>query len=198
MRVQMDEKVVIYVRVSTKSQNYQNQLTVLNELVEKRDWELVDVYIDNGISGSKGRDKRVEFDRMCNDMIKGKFDRILVWDISRLGRSLKDLVQFLNEVNSVNCDLLIYQQSLDTKNISGRMLFNMIGVFSEFEREMISERVKLGLERVKEKGVKLGRKKKNFGEIKSKIMKLKNDGFNITNISKELKINRNLIYKLIK
>ena len=69
MRVQMDEKVVIYVRVSTKSQNYQNQLTVLNELVEKRDWELVDVYIDNGISGSKGRDKRVEFDRMCNDMI---------------------------------------------------------------------------------------------------------------------------------
>lgn len=198
MRVQMDEKVVIYVRVSTKSQNYQNQLTVLNELVEKRDWELVDVYIDNGISGSKGRDKRVEFDRMCNDMIKGKFDRILVWDISRLGRSLKDLVQFLNEVNSVNCDLLIYQQSLDTKNISGRMLFNMIGVFSEFEREMISERVKLGLERVKEKGVKLGRKKKNFDEIKSKIMKLKNDGFNITNISKELKINRNLIYKLIK
>jgi len=194
----MGERVVIYVRVSTKSQNYQNQLTVLNELVEKRDWELMDVYIDNGISGSKGRDKRVEFDRMCKDMIKGKFDRILVWDISRLGRSLKDLVEFLNEVNSVNCDLLIYQQSLDTKNISGRMLFNMIGVFSEFEREMISERVKLGLERVKEKGVKLGRKKKNFDEIKSKIMKLKNDGFNITNISKELKINRNLIYKLIK
>ena len=194
----MGERVVIYVRVSTKSQSCQNQLTVLNELVEKRDWELMDVYIDNGISGSKGRDKRVEFDRMCKDMIKGKFDRILVWDISRLGRSLKDLVEFLNEVNSVNCDLLIYQQSLDTKNISGRMLFNMIGVFSEFEREMISERVKLGLERVKEKGVKLGRKKKNFDEIKSKIMKLKNDGFNITNISKELKINRNLIYKLIK
>lgn len=199
MRVQkMSERVVIYVRVSTKNQNYENQLIVLNELVEKRDWDLKDVYIDNGISGGKGRDKRVEFDRMCKDMVKGKFDRILVWDISRLGRSLKDLVEFLNEVNSVNCDLLIYQQSLDTNSVSGRMLFNMIGVFSEFEREMISERVKLGLERVKEKGVKLGRKKKNFEEIKSKIIKLKNDGLNITNISKELQIHRNLIYKLIK
>jgi len=194
----MGERVVIYVRVSTKNQNYENQLIVLNELVEKRDWDLKDVYIDNGISGGKGRDKRVEFDRMCKDMVKGKFDRILVWDISRLGRSLKDLVEFLNEVNSVNCDLLIYQQSLDTNSVSGRMLFNMIGVFSEFEREMISERVKLGLERVKEKGVKLGRKKKNFEEIKSKIIKLKNDGLNITNISKELQIHRNLIYKLIK
>jgi DNA invertase Pin-like site-specific DNA recombinase len=192
------ERVVIYVRVSTKTQNYENQLKVLNELVELREWDLKDVYIDFGISGGKGRRERLEFDRMCKDMVKGKFDRILVWDISRLGRSLRDLVEFLSELNSVNCDLLIYNQSIDTKNVSGRMLFNMIGVFSEFEREMISERVKLGLERVKSEGIKLGRKRKDFTEIKNQIFKLKGEGLNISNISKQLNIHRNLIYRLIK
>ena len=85
-------------------------------------------------------------------MIRRKFNKILVWDVSRLGRSLQHLVEFLNEVNSVGCDLYIHQSGLDTSTPSGKMMFQMIGVFSEFEREMISERVKLGLDKVKSQG----------------------------------------------
>ena len=90
-------------------------------------------------------------------MVRRKFNRILVWDISRLSRSRQHLVEFLNEVNSIGCNLYIHQSGLDTSIPNGKMMFQMIGVFSEFEREMISERVKLVLERVKSKGKRLGR-----------------------------------------
>ena len=144
----MIEKVAIYGRVSTLGQTSENQTLILNEIINRNGWDLIDTYIDDGISGSKGRDKRPEFDRMCKDMIRRKFNRILVWDISRLGRSLQHLVEFLNDVQSVDCNLYIHQSGLDTSTPSGRMMFQMVGVFSEFERSMISERVKLGLQRV--------------------------------------------------
>ena len=151
-------RVVIYGRVSTNDQTTDNQIYKLKEIIENRNWNLVDTYTDEGISGSKGRDKRPEFNRLCEDMVKGKFDKILVWDVSRLGRSLQDLVMFLNDLNSVDVGLYIHQSGLDTSTPSGRMMFQMVGVFSEFERSMISERVKSGLERVKKQGKKLGRK----------------------------------------
>ena len=84
-------------------------------------------------------------------MVRRQFGKILVWDVSRLGRSLQHLVEFLNDLHAVDCDLYIHQSGLDTSTPSGRMMFQMVGVFSEFERGMISERVKLGLERVKSK-----------------------------------------------
>jgi len=154
------ENVVIYSRVSTKDQNCANQMQFLQKIVDQNGWNLVDSYVDVGISGSKGRESRKEFDRLNKDMVRRKFNRILVWDISRLGRSLQHLVEFLNELNSIGCNLYIHQSGLDTSTPNGKMMFQMIGVFSEFEREMISERVKLGLERVKSKGKKLGRPKK--------------------------------------
>ena len=155
----MIEKVAIYGRVSTLGQTSENQTLILNEIINRNGWDLIDTYIDDGISGSKGRDKRPEFDRMCKDMIRRKFSRILVWDISRLGRSLQHLVEFLNDVQSVDCNLYIHQSGLDTSTPSGRMMFQMVGVFSEFERSMISERVKLGLQRVVTNGGTLGRRK---------------------------------------
>lgn len=149
-------RVAIYSRVSTMDQNTNNQTNLLREISDRNHWDLIDVYVDEGISGSKGRDKRPEFDRLCKDMVRRKFDVVMVWDVSRLGRSLQHLVEFLNDVQSVGCDLYIHQQGLDTSTPSGRMMFQMVGVFSEFERSMISERVRLGLKRVRESGKKLG------------------------------------------
>ena len=151
------EKVVIYARVSTNDQTTENQILKLRTIVKKNDWELTEIYVDEGISGAKGRDKRPEFDRVCKDMVRRKFDRILVWDVSRLGRSLQHLVEFLNEALTTRTDLYIHQSDLDTSTPSGRMMFQIIGVFSEFERTVISSRVKAGLSRVKNKGKKLGR-----------------------------------------
>ena len=123
------DRVATYCRVSTDEQTVQNQVITLNQVIEKNGWELVDTYVDEGISGAKGRDKRQEFNRLCKDMVRRKFNRILVWDVSRLGRSLQHLVEFLNDVQSVGCNLYIHQQGLDTSTTSGRMMFQL---FVEF------------------------------------------------------------------
>lgn len=192
------EKVVIYSRVSTKDQNCENQIRLLKEIVERNNWNLVDLYVDVGISGSKGRESRKEFDRLNKDMIRRKFNRILVWDISRLGRSLQHLVEFLNEVNSIGCNLYIHQSGLDTSTPNGKMMFQMIGVFSEFEREMISERVKLGLERVKSKGKKLGRPQLINSSMIDEMKNLKNIGWSYGKISKQFGISKMTVSRTLK
>ena len=103
------ENVVIYARVSTTDQTTENQILKLRSIVEKNDWELTEIYVDEDISGAKGRDKRPEFDRLCKDMVRRKFDRILVQDVSRLGRSLQHLVEFLNGTLTTQTDLYIHQ-----------------------------------------------------------------------------------------
>lgn len=172
----MNERVVIYGRVSTSEQTTDNQIFKLKEMVEINGWELVEIYVDEGISGTKGRDKRPEFDRLCKDMVRRRFNRILVWDVSRLSRSLQHLVDFLNDVSSLGINLYIHQSGLDTSTPSGRMMFQMVGVFSEFERSMISERVKLGLQRVVKQGKILGRPKTVTSDLKDKVCILLNEG----------------------
>ncbi len=122
-------------------------------------WHIYKVYEDAGISGSNGRDKRPEFDLMQKDAVRRKFNIVLAWSVDRLGRSVQDLIAFLNELHGVGCDLYLHQQGIDTTTPAGKAMFQMLGVFAEFERAMIQERVKAGLARAKAKGVKLGRSK---------------------------------------
>lgn len=191
------ERVAIYGRVSTSEQTSENQILLLREIVDRNGWNLIDTYIDDGISGSKGRDKRPQFDRLCKDMVRRKFDRILVWDVSRLGRSLQHLVEFLNDVQSVNCDLYIHQSGLDTSTPSGRMMFQMVGVFSEFERSMISERVKLGLNRVRSTGTKLGQPSKINDRLVGDIWSLKDQGLSLDRITQQVPVSRSTVYKVL-
>lgn len=115
-------------------------------------------------------------DPNSKDMVRRKFNRILVWDVSRLSRSLQHLVEFLNDVNSLGINLYIHQSGLDTSTPSGRLMFQMVGVFSEFERSMISERVKLGLQRVMKQGKTLGRPNTITGEVKERVCVLLDEG----------------------
>ena len=149
------------------------------------------------MSGAKGRDKRQEFDRLCKDMVRRKFNRILVWDVSRLGRSLQHLVEFLNDVQSVGCNLYIHQQGLDTSTASGRMMFQMVGVFAEFERSMISERVKLGLNRVRANGKKLGQPTKIDDELVSNIWNLEKKGLSLNKITQQVTVSRSTVYRVL-
>lgn len=135
------ERTVIYARVSTHDQTTENQIHKLKKVAERNDWAITETYIDEGISGAKGREGRPQFARMSRDMVRRKIDRVLVWDVSRLGRSLQHLVEFLNDAQATGTDLYIHQSGLDTSTPSGRMMFQMVGVFAEFERSMISERV---------------------------------------------------------
>ena len=188
-------KVGLYLRVSKEEQTTENQELVLREICEINGWQIHDTYVDHGISGSKGRDKRPEFDRLIKDMVRRKFHKVVVWDVSRLGRSLTHLVEFLNEVHSVGCDLYIHQSGLDTSTPTGKMMFQMIGIFSEFEKSMISQRVKTGLQRVKRSGKKLGRPS-TIPEVVERVKELLNLGWSYTPISKELGVSRMTISRI--
>lgn len=130
-------------------------------------------------------------------MVRRKFNKILVWDVSRLGRSLQHLVEFLNDAQSVNCHLYIHQSGLDTSTPSGRMMFQMVGVFSEFERSMISERVKLGLQRVKLDGKSLGHPKKINDVVKKEIINLVNNGWSLSKVANHLNLSRMSIHRIL-
>ena len=187
------KKCVIYSRVSTENQEVENQIKLLKEICRSKNYQLVDV-ISDVMSGAKGRQDRKGFDRLIKGSIRKEWDSILVWSVDRLGRSLKDLVSFLDEINSVNCDLYIHQSGIDTSTPSGKMMFQMIGVFAEFERSMISERVKLGLQRTDKK---LGRPTNmNTGMIES-IKFMRDKGIGIKKIATDLQVGVGTVYKVL-
>ena len=153
----MTRRVAVYLRVSTKEQSTQNQRLELERWTAARGYVVTGIYEDAGISGSKGRDKRPRFDAMLKDAARRKFDVVAAWAVDRLGRSLQHLVETLGDLNACGCDLYLHQQALDTTTPSGRALFQMSGVFSEYERAMIVERVNAGLARARSQGKVLGR-----------------------------------------
>jgi len=145
--------VAIYARVSTadKNQTVENQLRDLLGVAERQGWEVVATFTDEGISGVKGRDRRPGYDALLKGVARKDFEQIMAWSVDRLGRSLPDLVAFLNDIQSKSVDLYLHQQGLDTSTPSGRMMFQMLGVFAEFERSMIRERILAGLRRTTKK-----------------------------------------------
>src|SRR5215472_4550830 len=140
-------RAALYLRTSTLDQTTDNQERELRAVAERLGHEVVEVYADNGISGAKGRDKRPAFDRLCRDATRRRFDIIMAWSVDRLGRSLQDLVAFLSEIHASRTELYLHQQGLDTSTPSGRAMFQMMGVFAEFERAMIAERVRSAMAR---------------------------------------------------
>ena len=153
----MGNRAAIYLRVSTDEQTTENQERALREVAARSGHEIVVVYRDEGISGSKGRDKRPGFDAMHKDASRRKFDIVMAWSVDRLGRSLQDLIGFLSELHSLGIDLALHQQGIDTTTPAGKAMFQMLGVFAEFEHSIIQERVRAGLQRAKREGKRLGR-----------------------------------------
>ena len=145
------KKVAVYARVSTDSQTVDNQIQELQEVAQRQNWVVVAVFTDEGISGSQGRDKRPGFDALLKGVARRDFEMIAAWSVDRLGRSLPHLVGFLGDIQAKGVDLYLHQQGLDTSTPSGRAMFGMLGVFSEFERAMIRERILSGLRRTSKK-----------------------------------------------
>ena len=193
----MTNRCAIYSRCSTSDQTVENQIRELKEIAERKGLIVVSQFSDEAISGSKGRDQRPGFDNLIKGAVKKDFDTILVWSVDRLGRSLQDLVSFLNEIHSVDCDLYIHQSGVDTSTPSGKMMFQMCGVFAEFERGMISERVKAGQDRAKSQGKHIGRPSNlNDGLIHS-IKYMREQGVGIRKISSDLKVGVSTVYKVM-
>lgn len=152
------KRVAFYVRVSTADgQTTENQTRVLHEVAARSGWNVTAIFSDDGVSGAKGRDRRPGLDALLKAVIRCEVDLVAAWSVDRLGRSLPDLINLLGELQGRGVDLFLHQQALDTSTPGGRMMFQMLGVFAEFERSLIRSRVMAGLERTKAKGTRLGR-----------------------------------------
>jgi DNA invertase Pin-like site-specific DNA recombinase len=150
-------RAALYLRVSTDDQNTQSQEDALREVAAKAGHVIVEVYRDHGFSGAKGRDKRPAFDKLHHDAVRHRFDLVMAWSVDRLGRSLQDLIGFLNHLHSLKIELFLHQQGLDTTTPAGKAMFQMLGVFAEFERSMIQARVRAGMRAAKIAGTKSGK-----------------------------------------
>jgi len=179
------KRVALYLRVSTDGQTTENQRRELEEVAQLRGWTVVETYADEGISGAKGRDKRPAFDSLLKDATRRKFDVVAAWSVDRLGRSMKDLVDFMLELQGAGVDLFLHKQALDTSTPAGRAMFQMCGVFAEFERSLIQERVRSGLATAKAKGVRLGRPKAS-AEKEAEIAKRLAEGMGQQAVAKAL------------
>jgi DNA invertase Pin-like site-specific DNA recombinase len=153
------KRVAIYlIRVSTSKQDTDNQRRELEAVAARSNWHVVKIYEDAGISGAKGRDKRPGLDAMLKAVNAKEFDMVATWSVDRLGRSLTDLLGILQGLHDKDVDLFLHRQGLDTSTTAGKAMFQMLGVFAEFERGIIRERVNAGLALAKAKGKKLGRR----------------------------------------
>lgn len=146
----------IYVRVSTEEQakhgfSIRAQIEKLKQYCEAMDWKVIDVYVDDGISGKNIID-RPEVNRMLKDIEAKKINTVLVYKVDRLTRSLKDLINLVELFNQNDCDFCSLQESIDTKTATGRMFLKIIGIFAEFERENIAERTRFGMEKKAKEG----------------------------------------------
>ena len=159
-------------------------------------WEVVEEYIDEAVSGAKGRDKRPRFDALCKAAVRREFDVILAWSVDRLGRSLQHLVGFLDEIQAKGVDLYLHQQGIDTTTPAGKPMYQMCGVFAEFERAMIQERVRAGIARARVAGKRLGRPSIAPG-VTRQIRLLSKQGISQRRIAKQVRVGLGTVNRVL-
>jgi DNA invertase Pin-like site-specific DNA recombinase len=174
----------VYIRVSSENQRTDSQQRELKRYCQQRRWTKTAFYEDR-ISGAKT--SRPELDRLMQDLRAGKIERLVVYKLDRLGRSLTHLALILDEMNRLKVPLIASSQGIDTStdNPTGKLQLGVLMAVAEFERGIIRERVKSGLAAAKARGVRLGRPatlQKRAGEV----MALKKRGLGIRAISREL------------
>lgn len=193
----MGKRVAVYCRVSTDGQTVQNQTRELHAVADRLGWEVVETITDEGISGTKGRDRRPGLDRLLKGVTRREFDIVAAWSVDRLGRSLQHLVELLGEINARGVDLYLHVQGIDTSTPAGRAMFQMLGVFAEFERSMITERIKAGLSRARAQGKQCGRPR--VGPAKEKVIRdLLATGKGVVKVSREVGVGVGTVYKIKK
>ena len=188
----MIRRAAIYARVSTSDQNTENQLLRLRDVAARAGWDIVQTYTETA-SGAKR--SRPALDAMMADAARRRFDVVMAWDVSRLGRSLRDLVDIFETLRALKVDLYLEQQALDTSTPAGRALLQMSGVFAEFERAMIVERTKAGLAHAKSRGVHCGRPPASDGLL-SAIRALREQRVGMDRIAKELRCGKGLVQRV--
>jgi DNA invertase Pin-like site-specific DNA recombinase len=195
-------RVAIYLRVSTSEQTVENQRLELNAVAQRHGWAVAGTFEDAGVSGAKGRDKRSGLDALLKAVARREVDIVAAWSVDRLGRSLQDLVGLLGELHAKRVDLYLHQQGIDTTTPASKALFQMLGVFAEFERAIIIERVRSGLARAVEKGTKSGKaigRPRVSAAIERKIRQVKadNPGLGLIKIAKSVGVGVGTVQRVL-
>ncbi|MDP6730640.1 MAG: recombinase family protein [SAR324 cluster bacterium] len=194
----MVRKVALYCRVSTstKDQTTENQIRELKSYCDRMDYEIVKIYEDE-VSGAKSRESRPAYSDLIKDAFLKRFDLIIGWDVSRFGRSMKEFVHFLSDMDEKGIGVIAVKNGLETFSSSGRMMMKLIGVLEEWNREMLVERTKSGLARTVANGTKLGRKSVLTPSIKRNILDAKENGLSIRKIADDVGINRGAVQRFL-
>lgn len=187
------KRAVLYLRVSTDEQNCDMQERDLLRLADQRGLEIVKTYRDEGWSGAKA--SRPAFDEMLRDAKRGRFDVLLCWKLDRLGRSLSNLLRLLEDLRVWNVGLISHSESLDLDSPSGRLMFQLVSAFSEYEREIIRSRVKSGMAAAKKRGVHIGRKPVNVDT--AEVKRLRESGLSVAAIAQQLGIGKGTAFRAI-
>lgn len=196
MNSELKKKVGVYVRVSTKGQHTSNQLTELNELCERFNYEIVDVY-DETVSGTKNNEDRSEFNRLIKDVKRKRFDMVLCWSLDRLGRKTSELLKFLTILEDYDVGLYCWKQGINTSDAMGRMFFQFVSVMSEYESSIRKERQIVGIERLRSQGKKYGGHNFISDEIKGKVLQLKEQGLSYRKIKEQVDISLSSISNIV-
>ena len=194
----MTTKVAIYTRVSTLDQTIDNQLIELRDHCSRMGWEVVKEYADEGLSGTLSRDKRPALNSLIKDAYRKRFDSVVCWDISRIGRSMKELVLFLSDMKDRGIGICSVRQGFDTSTSMGEMMFQFVGILSSWEREMIRERTLAGLDRAKREGKTLGRRKVTNDNMTAKILELRNEKKSIRDIASDVGVSIGTVSNVLK
>jgi len=189
----MSLKVALYGRVSTDRQDPEVQLSALRLHASNRGWEIVKEYIDKGFSGAK--EKRPALDQLIKEAWVGKFQSVLVWRFDRFARSVKHLISALETFRKLGIDFISLQEQFDTSTPIGQAMFTIIGAMAQLERDIIRERVKAGLARARERGIRLGRP---VSQAKAEqALALKREGLSLGEIGRRLHCSRSTIRRRI-
>ena len=194
----MGRKVAIYTRVSTLDQTIDNQLLELRDHCSKMEWEIVKEYADEGLSGTLSREKRPALNALIKDAYRKRFDSVICWDISRIGRSMKELVLFLSDMKDRDIGICSVRQGFDTSTTMGEIMFQFVGILSSWEREMIRERTLAGLERAKSQGKTLGRRKVTNDTMTAKIIELRSAKKSLQEIASEVGVSIATVHRELK
>lgn len=188
-------RAALYARVSTtdKGQDVNLQLNELREFASRREFEFTE-YIDQGVSGAKA--KRPALDALVKAAKSRKIDVVIVWKLDRLGRSLVHLLHLLNEFQDLGVAFISLREQIDMTTAAGKLMAHLMGAFAEFERGMIQERVKAGIENARSKGRQIGRKKVPGSTIR-KIIELHNDGLSLRGVAKKAKASLSVVQRTV-
>lgn len=190
-------RVAIYARVSTGEQSVESQTHALRLAADRHGWQIVETFIDEGCSGATGRDKRPAYDAMLKGVARKDFDKLVIFNIDRLARSMTELLKVLGELKAKRIGLYVDQLAIDTDTPAGELLFNIAGAMAQFERQLIQSRVNAGLARAKAKGVKLGRRRVDDAKVVAQVKRLRAGGAGIVKIGKQVGIGTSTVQRIL-